>query len=49
MEKPPPGLFAQIYDLLQWDRETWDVDPPEGWDPEPQRFGGLDDEGTVSS
>lgn len=35
---PPPGLFDRITDLLAWDRQLWDVDPPDGWDPAGQCF-----------
>ena len=37
-EKIPPWLSQQIDDLLAWDRETWDIDPPEGWDPDTHRY-----------
>lgn len=49
MELPPHGLFDQIHDLLQWGRETWGIDPLEGWDSDTQRFRGLDDDTDTAS
>lgn len=37
-EQIPPWLSRQIADLLAWDRELWDIDPPAGWDPAAGRF-----------
>lgn len=39
VEEPIPSwLSQQIDDLLAWDRELWDIDPPAGWNPVDGRF-----------
>lgn len=38
MEQMPTWLARRINDLLIWDRETWNADPPDGWDDQQGRF-----------